>query len=253
MKITGIVKMWRNRAQRERLYSTAEYWDAKASELEGDAVSMWPNNALNAFYNKEQMDLVIEAIGSLSGKKALDVGCGTGRLSRFFANRGATVVGIDFSTKAISIARKATPSGNPIFRELSVFEMNEVDEYDFVFSWGSLVMAATNRVELVSVMRKLRCASKFGADALFMEPVHLGFVHRVLDMNIDDFCEVMREAGFRIEWVRQMHFWPMRFVLAFISWPRWVTAPCYYFGQMLMRLPGFRGMGDYKAIKAIAV
>ena len=253
MKITGIIAMWRNRAQREKLYSTAEYWDAKASELEGDAISMWPNNMLNALYHKEQMDLVVDAIGSLHGKKVLDVGCGTGRLSRFFADCGATVVGIDFSGKAISIAQQKAPSGNPVFRELSVFNVNEVDEYDFIFSWGCVVMAATTRNELLAAMQFLRRASKPNADALFLEPVHRGFVHRVLDMDVDEFCEVMQEAGFQIEWIRQMHFWPMRFVLAFISWPRWVTAPCYYFGQRLMRLPGFRGMGDYKAIKAIAV
>ena len=253
MKITGIMTMWRNRAQRERLYSTAEYWDAKASELEGDAVSMWPNNTLNALYHKEQMDLVVQAIGSLAGKKVLDVGCGTGRLSRFLADRGAIVVGIDFSAKAISIARKATPFGNPAFRELSVFEMNELDEYDFVFSWGCLVMAATNRAELLAVLHALRRASKSGADALFLEPVHLGFVHRVLDMSVDDFCQVMLEAGFHIQWIRQMHFWPMRFALAFVNWPRWITEPCYHFGQLVMRLPGCRSMGDYKAIKANAI
>jgi SAM-dependent methyltransferase len=252
MKIIGPLAMWRNRAQREKIYSTSAYWDAKASELEGDAASMWPNNTLNALYHKERMAVISSATGSLTGKNILEVGSGTGNLARFLAELGANVVGIDFSGKAVTIARSNSPSGNPFYRELSVFDLRDECTYDMIVSWGSIVFAAANRIDLLAAMRILRRAAKPGATALLLEPVHRGLVHRVLNIDLTEFCQVMREAGFRVEWVREMHFWPMRFALAFVNWPVWITGPCYHIGQMLMRLPGFRGMGDYKAIKAVA-
>ena len=93
---------------------------------------------------------------------------------------------------------------------------------------------------------------KPGGQAVLLEPVHRGFVHRVLNMGIEGFCEVMRESGFEVKWVRQMHFWPVRFALAFVRWPKVITTPCYHLGQALMKLPILSGMGDYKAVCATA-
>ncbi|MCL1825934.1 MAG: bifunctional 2-polyprenyl-6-hydroxyphenol methylase/3-demethylubiquinol 3-O-methyltransferase UbiG [Betaproteobacteria bacterium] len=47
----------------------------------------------------------IDAMAGLSGKKALDVGCGGGLLAEGMASRGAEVTGIDLSEKALSVAR----------------------------------------------------------------------------------------------------------------------------------------------------
>ncbi len=43
-------------------------------------------------------------VGDVAGLKVLDVGCGTGYLSRMLHERGAYVIGIDFSEKMIEIA-----------------------------------------------------------------------------------------------------------------------------------------------------
>jgi ubiquinone/menaquinone biosynthesis C-methylase UbiE len=47
--------------------------------------------------------------GDVKGLDVIDAGCGTGYLSRKFAERGASVVGIDVSPKMIEIARKRVP------------------------------------------------------------------------------------------------------------------------------------------------
>lgn len=252
MKVSGLIAMFRNRAQREQLYSTAEYWDSKAEEHEGDAVSMWPNNELNRLYHAEQMRLVEAALPDLHGKTVLDVGCGTGRLARFLARRGAHVTGIDFSAKAIALATQNATTGNPVYRVQSIFDLQDEATYDLIFSWGCIVMAATNRPQLLTALKGLHRSLRPGGQALLLEPVHRGFVHRVLNMDTAEFCTVMREAGFHIQSVQQMHFWPMRFALAFVRWPAFITLPCYHLGQWLMRLPGLRGLGDYKAIHATA-
>ena len=103
MKATGLINLIKNRWNREQVYSRAEYWDSKASELQGDAVSMWSNNNLNRLYHIEHMKLVESFLTDLEGKKVLDVGCGTGYMSRYLADRGAQVTAFDFSSKVIEI------------------------------------------------------------------------------------------------------------------------------------------------------
>lgn len=45
-----------------------------------------------------------QRIGNVTGKKVLDIGCGEGFLSRFFAAAGAEVTGVDISEKLIKAA-----------------------------------------------------------------------------------------------------------------------------------------------------
>jgi len=48
----------------------------------------------------------IDALGDVRGKKILDVGCGSGLYSIYFARAGAEVAGIDFSENMIALAEK---------------------------------------------------------------------------------------------------------------------------------------------------
>ena len=47
----------------------------------------------------------IDRVAKLSGKAALDVGCGGGILAEAMAQRGARVKGIDLSDKALKVAQ----------------------------------------------------------------------------------------------------------------------------------------------------
>ncbi len=55
---------------------------------------------------KERYDLAIQECKSVNGKKILDLGCDTGYLSIELAKRGAQVVGINSSLKAIGATRQ---------------------------------------------------------------------------------------------------------------------------------------------------
>jgi len=244
----GLVAMFRNRRNRKQLYSTPDYWNSKAVELEGDAVSMWPNNNLNRLYHREQLSVIDALLPDVEGRSVLDIGCGTGRIARYLAGRGARVDGVDFSERAIEIARGLSTGPNPSYEVESMFNLSAVDRYDIVVSWGSVAIACKNADELGVAMAGIVRAARSGARILLLEPIHTGFLHRVLDLGIAEFADVMRAAGVSVTDIRPLHFWPARLALSYISLPNFVTAPGYRLGQSVMRtVPSLR-LGDYTAI-----
>jgi len=251
--IPKLTKTLRQRRSREVLYSTSEYWDWKASQHKDSRASMWANTRLNALYQTELTDVLEVEFVNVREKRILDIGCGTGETSRYFAVRGATVVGTDFSPRAIEIARAISGPNEISYRVASVLHLREYANYDLVFSRGCLTVAASTPDDLLLALRNLRTALRSGGHFLLVEPIHKGFLHRVLDVDADHFCEVMIAAGFRIVSIRQLHFWPIRLVLAYVPWPYFVTKPLYQLGQLLLKFPFLRNLGDYKAISAIAV
>jgi 2-polyprenyl-3-methyl-5-hydroxy-6-metoxy-1,4-benzoquinol methylase len=252
MMLRKLQSMLAQRRQREQIYCTAEYWDSKAVELEGDAVSMWVNNNLNRLYHDEQLMTLRKLLPNLQDRDVLDLGCGTGRLSRWLASQGARVLGIDFSERSIAIATRASAGGNPAHRTQSMFELEDRGRFDIVVSWGSITVACRTADDVRDVMRRLRRALRTGGRVVLLEPVHKGFLHRVLAMDLSEFIGLMEESGFKVRSHLPMHFWPARLALAFFELPTGITRVGYHIGQTIMRIPGFRRMGDYTAIDAVA-
>lgn len=251
MKISGIRAMVQNRLDRERIYCTSDYWDAKAAEKEGDAVSAWANNHLNKHYYRDIGATFERFLGDIRGKRILDLGCGTGRNARFLAERGAEVVGVDFSAKSIAIAKRHGDGPNPTYRVGSALELEDEAEYDMVVSWGVATIACRTRADLDNLMRRAKRALEPGGRLLFLEPIHKGPLHRVLNMAVDEFLDVAQGAGFVVDDVEHLHFWPARVALAYFEWPDAVTTPVYAAGEWFLRkvLRGKRG-GDYQVVAA---
>ena len=244
------------RRNRDILYSTMSYWDHKATIYNEHAVSMWPNNSLNILYERESYILINERllnVSFVSGKKLLDIGCGTGRFSYWFAQKGAQVTGIDFSAGALAIAERQSVHNNPVFRHISIFDLDEKNVYDVAFVWAVLTMACRDKDQLLDALTKIRSALKSSGVLLLMEPIHQGFLHRVLNLDLSSFLDVVRDAGFEVKTITPMHFWPIRLLLAYIPWPKSVTVPIYYFGQFMMKIPCFSKLGDYWGILASPV
>lgn len=243
-------KMIQQRRMRKDLYSTQAYWDSKAAVYDDTAVSMWRNQSLNKLYEVEQIAIIERHVNPIAGRRILDLGCGTGRFSRWFSQRGAHVTGIDFSNGSLDIARRLSVGENPSYRHGSVFELDDDGIYDIVFIWGVLTVACQNEAELKDALIRVRRSLRPNGIVLLLEPVHGGFLHRVLDMDLNKFLSVMKQAGFAVQETVPMHFWPARLALAYVPWPAWLTVPCYHIGQALMKLPGLTKLGDYWAIVA---
>ena len=83
--------------------SNRDLWDRKANEWH---VQVQDSGDRNRRFNSDPV--LWRFLGSIEGCKVLDAGCGTGYLARQLAAKGAHVVGIDFSTKMIELARTLT-------------------------------------------------------------------------------------------------------------------------------------------------
>ena len=84
-----------------------------------DATDDWRRFAAAAIPGKEatpQLDAVLAAVQAAAPRQPLallDVGCGTGRLSRRLYDRGCSVTGVDVNPEAIRLARELVPGDAP--------------------------------------------------------------------------------------------------------------------------------------------
>ncbi len=80
---------------------------------------------------------VLKAIPSWKGKMVLDAGCGTGELAYLIAERGAKrVIGIDYSSDAIAVAKSAHQCPNLLFQKTEI--KNVRGKFDAVVCLGTL-------------------------------------------------------------------------------------------------------------------
>ena len=88
-----------------------------------------------------------------TGGSVLDVGCGGGIKTKYIADKGFSVTGIDFSEKMIAIAKRELPG-----LEFDVVDMYELDSYskkfDGIFVQAALLHISKKRV--MEVLEKMR-------------------------------------------------------------------------------------------------
>ena len=107
---------------------------------------------------------------NLSGKRALDYGCGNGGFSYLLASRGAFVEGIDLSESLVEVAKQRIPHGvpQPKFSVRDAHATGLADGvFDYVFGNGIL-----HHLELEKAYREISRVLKPGGRAFFMEPMY---------------------------------------------------------------------------------
>ena len=79
---------------------------------------------------------LVEVLDPQPNERILDVGCGTGELTKQVSDAGANVVGIDSSEALVVAARQQFP--NLTFRHEDATQLADVQQYDAVFSNAAL-------------------------------------------------------------------------------------------------------------------
>jgi 2-polyprenyl-3-methyl-5-hydroxy-6-metoxy-1,4-benzoquinol methylase len=165
---------------------------------------------------------LLDLLGDLAGRAALDAGCGEGRLARALAARGARVTGVDISPRLIQLARERDPGGAIDYRVADLCQplpdlagrfdviasclvLNDVhDHRGFAATLGAalapggrLVLALNNPYSYV--VRK-HVADYFASGAAYpyrgmaAQGLKLHFYHRTLEEYLDAFLA----AGLRL-------------------------------------------------------
>ena len=79
-------------------------------------------------------DAGVAALGDISGKRILDIGCGAGTTSLAMAKAGATVIGVDISEDLLTEARARDRDGLCTFLLCDAATANFDEPFDLIFS-----------------------------------------------------------------------------------------------------------------------
>jgi SAM-dependent methyltransferase len=119
---------------------------------------------LSTFYERE--------LGSLSGRRVLEYGCGKGDFAFWLVSRGASVCGIDLSDFNVRQCREnaARQNCDPELCSFAVMDAHQLslpdNSFDFVVGNGIL-----HHLELSLAMKEVSRVLKPGGKALFQEPL----------------------------------------------------------------------------------
>jgi len=128
------------------------------------------------------------------GGSVLDVGCGAGIKSRYLAEKGYKVIGIDFSEKMIEIAKRELPDLN--FEVVDVYELDKYPKtFDGIFAHAVLLHIPKNKV--MDVLKKMK--SRLNSGGL----LYIG-VKSMKDDGIEE--SVVKEDDYGYEYERFFSF-----------------------------------------------
>ena len=256
---SGIGQLFAERRRRDVLYGASSYWDARASARSGMARSLWPSNTFNILWDERQRALLARALGDMSGRRVVDIGCGTGRVARWLAeDRGAhEVVGVDFSLSTVEAARRESgalvSSGIVHFAQgdvLEGFDSLGAGGFDDAVVLGCLSVACCDRASLCRAIGNVARLVRRGGRVLLLEPIHRSpLLRRVLDLGLEEWIACANGAGLALLEADRMGFVPVRLVFSVRDLPRFLVAPLFAAGERALdRAAWLSPLSDYKML-----
>jgi SAM-dependent methyltransferase len=254
---TSIVQLIRERRTRDAIYHSSTYWDERAHGREGLARSIWPSNVFNEVWDERQRDVLVRTLGSLEGHRVVDVGCGTGRMTRFFGSLGADlVVGMDFSPDTVRAAeaesRELGAGPNVRFAVGNVLEPLDhvAQDFDDAVVLGCLSVACQSLADLELALLNIRGLVRPGGRVVLLEPIHRSpLLRRILNLGLEDWIAAANRAGLSLTGSDRMGFAPLRLVLSVRDLPRGIVRSAFGLGETLLDAqPYLASLSDYKLL-----
>ena len=104
---------------------------------------------------------MLDALGNVGGKSAIDIGCGEGRFSRLLSQLGASVTGVDLTEALIARARAMSTGEAYILGDAEDLNEVESDSFDLAVSYIVLVDLLDYRSAIGEAYRVLRPGGRF--------------------------------------------------------------------------------------------
>jgi ubiquinone/menaquinone biosynthesis C-methylase UbiE len=119
----------------------------------------------------------------VTGKKALDYGCGTGRSTRFLRDIGLEPLGVDISEKMLTQAIHIDP--RPHYLKIASGKIPVPDSsYDCVLSCLVLFDVST-KAELIAIMQEMSRILKEGGICIIVTGSEEMYKHKWLSLDVD--------------------------------------------------------------------
>ncbi len=256
-RLTQVLRDRRNKAE----MADASYWDARATSRSGYARSVWHSETFSEAWDERQRELLRRslegALGPLAGKRLADVGCGTGRISRFLASLGAEVTGYDFSPATVAAAEAEAKSegldASFVVADVSAGRLpGDEGSFDAAVSVGCLAVACRDAAALEAALKAMARLVREGGAVHLLEPIHTTrLLGRLLRLPVEAWVEAAGRAGLELESVEGMGFWPVRLALASFDLPAWVVRPVFFAGERALgAVPALERAGaDYRLVR----
>lgn len=137
--------------------SAAEYWTGLLTTPGHPLATKLPDEPLVDWHERG-------LLGDLDGARVLDVGCGGGRNSRWFAEQGATVEGIDLAAPLLEIVRTTMPASVTLTALNVLRDPLPAGQFDVVYDSGCFHHIAPHRriTYLERVLPLVRPGGRFG-------------------------------------------------------------------------------------------
>ena len=150
----------------KRLASEEKFHDSYADSINVEELLVDENfEAVTAQENK----FVLKEFGELSGKTLLDLGCGAGESSVYFAKKGAKVTAVDISNNMLRCAKELANRHGVKIETLktdagNIFSMGR--EFDYIYGNGIL-----HHIDFKDSITDIKKALSYSGKAIFIEPL----------------------------------------------------------------------------------
>lgn len=135
---------------KKKLYNSAEGYDLYASSYDENLM----------YLNSFEKGSLEKLLGSIKGKRVLDIGCGTGRIIQMLRDAGAKIVALDISEEMIKAVGQKFPSVECVVGDSD--EMPFEDEsFDLVLGLFWIVHLGDLRASFDEVYRVLKKGGRF--------------------------------------------------------------------------------------------
>ncbi|MFV0593131.1 MAG: class I SAM-dependent methyltransferase [Draconibacterium sp.] len=114
-------------------------------------------------FNPAQLRFVEAKVGSMAGKKILDIGCATGELAYNLADSGASVTGIDLNEDLLKQAQVNKVQPNACFQKGNMLDI-EKDfsdiRFDAVLCFGNTLVHLNTLNDVIKMLKGVRAILK---------------------------------------------------------------------------------------------
>lgn len=113
----------------------------------------WDEVRPTSLYEKPWLDRSLSTLPSQAG--LLDLGCGSGvPIAGYFLDKGHTLVGVDYSTAMIELARKRYPEADWKVQDINHLSLN--GQFDGAYSWdGFFHLSIDEQRQIIPKLSKL--------------------------------------------------------------------------------------------------